>query len=241
MARRVFHQELERLVGEIVSLGREVEVCLRVMVEAVEDWDAEVAGRMVGSDASFKERGAQIADECMVLQARQAPVARDLRLVYTAQAITNHLVRTGTLCEHICCAIVETADVQRDPELQSTVFEMSLGARDLFREGLDVFEKRDVERAQGLQADDDKVDLLYMEAMNLVVNPSTTSEGGEEGGGYGGSPEWRIRVALVVHYLERIADHGVAIGGRTIFLVTGERVEDAMTQYRERRLKEPGE
>lgn len=238
MARRVFHQELERLVGEIVSLGREVEVCLRVMVEAVEDWDAEGAGRMVGSDASFKERGAQIADECMVLQARQAPVARDLRLVYTAQAITNHLVRTGTLCEHICCAIVETADVQRDPELQSTVFEMSLGARDLFREGLDVFEKRDVERAQGLRADDDKVDLLYMEAMNLVVNPSTTSEGG---GGYGGSPEWRIRVALVVHYLERIADHGVAIGGRTVFLVTGERVEDAMTQYRERRLEEPGE
>jgi len=83
-----------------------------------------------------------------------------------------------------------------------------------------------------------------MEAMNLVVNPSTTNEGGGEGGeegGCGGSPEWRIRVALVVHYLERIADHGVAIGGRTIFLVTGERVEDAMTQYRERRLKEPGE
>ncbi|HLL41449.1 MAG TPA: phosphate uptake regulator PhoU [Rubrobacteraceae bacterium] len=241
MARRVFHQELERLVGEIVSLGREVEVCLGGMVEAMEGWDAEIARRMVGSDASFKERGAQIADECMVIQARQAPVARDLRLVYTAQAITNHLVRTGTLCEHICCAIVETADVQRDPDLQSTIFEMSLGARDLFREGLDVFEKRDVERAQGLRADDDKVDLLYMEAMNLVVNPSTTNEGGGGEGGCGGSPEWRIRVALVVHYLERIADHGVAIGGRTIFLVTGERVEDAMTQYRERRLKEPGE
>jgi phosphate transport system protein len=39
---------------------------------------------------------------------------------------------------------------------------------------------------------------------------------------------------LIVHYLERIADHGVDIGERTIFLVSGERIEDAMQQYLER-------
>jgi phosphate transport system protein len=206
------------------------------MVEAVEDWDAGVAGRVVGSDVRFKGRGAQIVEECMVLQARQAPVARDLRLVHAAQAITNHLVRTGTLCEHICGAIVETADVERDPDLQTTILEMSSLARDLFREGLDVFDNRDIDHAQSLQAEDDKVDLLYSEAMNLIVNPSTTNEGGG-----GGSPEWRIRTALVVHYLERIADHGVDVGGRTVFLVTGERIEDAMRQYRERRREDPGE
>ena len=44
-----------------------------------------------------------------------------------------------------------------------------------------------------------------------------------------------LRAALDVRYLERTADHGVAIGGRTMFLVTGERMEDAMSQYRERR------
>src|SRR5918992_818054 len=98
----------------------------------------------------------------------------------------------------------------------------SLGARDFSRGGMDVFQKRDIHHAPRLQAEDDKVDLLYSEAMNLIVNPSTTN-----GGGGGGSPEWRIRAALVVHYLERIADHGVAIGGRTVFLVTGERMEDA--------------
>jgi phosphate transport system protein len=235
LARRDFHRELDRLVEEVLGIGREVESCLRTMVEAVENWDADVAGRMVGSDVRLKERGEEIVEECMVLQARQAPVARDLRLVYTTQAVTNHLVRTGTLCEHICAAIVETADVQRDPDLQATILEMSVEARNLFREGLDVFDERDIDRAQGLQADDDKVDLLYSEAMNLIVNPSTTNEGGA------GSPEWRIRAALVVHYLERIADHGVAIGRRTVFLVTAERVEDAMRQYRDRRFEDPGE
>jgi phosphate transport system protein len=50
-----------------------------------------------------------------------------------------------------------------------------------------------------------------------------------------------VQAALVVHYLERSADHGVDICGRTVFLVTGERMEEAMKQYRERRLEKPGE
>jgi hypothetical protein len=43
-----------------------------------------------------------------------------------------------------------------------------------------------------------------------------------------------MRAALIVHYLERISDHGVDIGERTIFLVSGERIEDAMQQYLDR-------
>jgi arsenate reductase len=37
-----------------------------------------------------------------------------------------------------------------------------------------------------------------------------------------------------VHFLERIAYHGVDIGGLTVFLVTGERIESAMRQYLDR-------
>jgi phosphate transport system protein len=102
---------------------------------------------------------------------------------------------------------------------------MARTARNIFSEGLDIFKSRDMDRARDLQARDDKVDLLYSEAMNLIANPS-------EGGA--GAPEWRMRAALIVHYLERISDHGVDIGERTIFLVSGERIEDAMKQYLER-------
>jgi len=228
MPRETFQQELDRLVDEVVELGREVETCLDMMVEALEKHDAEVAGKELGIDSRYKERGEEIDEECMVLQARQAPVARDLRLIYTVQAVTNHLVRAGTLCEHICRAVAETADSERDSDLDTALLEMARGARDLFREGLNVFEDRDIERARNLEAADDKVDLLYSEAMNLAVNP-----GKEEGAG---APEWRVRAALTVHYLERIADHGVDIGGRTVFLVTGERMESAMRQYRDRKI-----
>src|ERR687894_2665065 len=182
MSRETFQQELNRLVEEVVDLGQEVESCLDAMVEALEKHDEGTARKELGIDLRYKERGTEIDEECMILQARQAPVASDLRLIYTVQAVTNHLVRAGTLCEHICRSIVETAGCERDPDLEGTLSEMSRAARNLFREGLDIFENRDVDRALDLEAADDRIDLFYSEAMNLAVNP------GKEEAGY---PEWR--------------------------------------------------
>jgi phosphate transport system protein len=229
MPRETFQQELNGLTSDLLDLGGEVEASLENMVKAMETRDAGVARRELGVDVRFKTWGMEIERECMILQARQAPVARDLRLLYTVQSVTNHLVRSGTLSEHICHAIVDTVECARDEDLETSLVEMARTARNVFNEGLDVFKDRDIERARDLQAKDDKVDLLYSEAMNLIANPS---------GGGGGAPEWRIRAALMVHYLERISDHGVDIGSSTVFLVTGERIEDAMQQYLDREMGE---
>jgi phosphate transport system protein len=228
MPRETFQQELDDLVAEVLGLGGEVEGSLGNMVKAMETRDADLANRELGVDVRYKGWGAKIDEESMILQARQAPVARDLRLLYTVQTVTNHLVRSGTLTEHICHAIVDTVESERDEELEATLIEMARTARNVFNEGLDVFENRDIDRARNLQVKDDKVDLLYSEALNLIANPSAS----------GGAPEWRMRAALIIHYLERIADHGVDIGGRTVFLVTGERIESAMRQYLDRELGE---
>jgi phosphate transport system protein len=232
MPRETFQQELDGLVSDLIELGGEVEASLENMVKAMEARDAEVARQELGVDMRYKTRGMDIEKECMILQARQAPVARDLRLLYTVQSVTNHLVRSGTLSEHICQAIAETAGCERDEDLEIALVEMARTARNVFNEGLDVFRNRDIERARDLQAKDDKVDLLYSEAMNLIANPS-------EGGG--GDPEWRMRAALMVHYLERISDHGVDVGGSTVFLVTGQRIEDAMQQYLDRNVDHNGD
>ena len=229
MPRETFQQELDGLTSDLLDLGGEVEASLENMVGAMEGRDAEVARRELGVDVRYKARGMDIERECMILQARQAPVARDLRLLYTVQSLTNHLVRSGTLSEHICQAIVETADCERDEDLETSLVEMARTARNVFSEGLDVFKNRDIERARDLQAKDDKVDLLYSEVMNLIANPPA---------GAGGAPEWRVRAALMVHYLERISDHGVDVGGSSVFLVTGERIEEAMRRYLDRNMDE---
>ncbi len=232
MPRESFQQELDRLVDDVLVLGKEVGASLENMVKAMESHDGELAARELGVDVRYKARGAEIERDSMILQARQAPVARDLRLLYTTQSLTNHLVRSGALTEHICKALAETTGCERDEDLEAALLEMARTARNIFNEGLEIFKVRDIERARDLQAKDDKVDLLYSEALNLIANPSETGAG---------DPEWRMRAALMVHYLERIADHGVDIGGSTVFLVTGERIEDAMRQYLEREIGRDGE
>ncbi len=232
MPRETFQQELDELLADVAALGEDVEGSLRNMVSSMETRDAAAAESELGVDVLYKTRGMEIERDCMILQARQAPVARDLRSIYTAQSVTNHLVRSGALTEHICHALVDTAEAERDEDLEAALIEMARTARNIFREGLDVFKDRDIDRARDLQAKDDKVDLLYSEALNLIANPS---EGGS------GSPEWRMRAALMVHYLERIADHGVDVGGSAVFLVTGERIEDAMRQYLERNVDGEGD
>src|SRR5918998_6439473 len=187
MPRETFQQELDDLVAEVLDLGGEVERSLETMVEAMERRDAALANRELGVDVRYKGWGARIDEECMILQARQAPVARDLRLLYTVQAVTNHLVRSGTLCEHICHAIADTAGCERDEDLEAALLEMARTARNIFGEGLEIFKNRDIESARDLQAKDDKVDLLYSEALNLIANPP--KEGDE---GSGGAPEWRM-------------------------------------------------
>jgi phosphate transport system protein len=232
MPRETFQQELDGLISDVAAFGDEVEGSLKNTVVAMEARDADVARQELGVDFRYKARGMDIERECMILQARQAPVARDLRLLYTVQSVTNHLVRSGTLTEHICQVIAETADSERDEDLETALVEMARTARNIFSEGLDIYKNRDIDRARDLQAKDDKVDLLYSEAMNLIANPS-------EGGG--GAPEWRMRAALMVHYLERISDHGVDIGGSAVFLVTGQRIEDAMQQYLDRNVDHDGD
>src|SRR5918992_1154033 len=215
MPRETFQQELDGLIEDVLDLGEEVKRSLENMTLSMEARDAGVARQELGVDVRYKARGMDIERECMILQARQAPVARDLRLLYTVQSVTNHLVRSGALTEHICHAIVDTAGCERDEDLEATLTEMARTARNIFNEGLDIFRDRDIDRARDLQAKDDKVDLLYSEALNLIANPS---------GGSAGAPEWRMRAALMVHYLERIADHGVDIGGGTVFLLSRGRM-----------------
>src|SRR3712207_1457132 len=179
MPRETLQQGLDDLVAEVLDLGKEVECTINTMVKAMETRDASTASQELGVDARYKARGAETERDCMILQTRQASVAQYLGLLYTVQSVTNHLVRSGTLTEHICHAIVDTAEHERDEDLEVVLIEMARTARNIFHEGLGIFKDRDIDRARDLQARDDKVDLLYSEALNLIANPAEGSGGGD--------------------------------------------------------------
>lgn len=226
MLREQFELELGLLARETLAFGREVESSLALMVRTLEDHDARTAARQLGDDAKFKSWGMSIERECAMVAVRQAPVARDLRLVHAVRGASNHLVRAGALCEHVFRAVADTPGEQGHGDLDGVIVRMARATHKLFGEGLTVFEHRDPCGARTLRAADDEVDLLYREAIAVLSGPPAEDAT---------SPGWLARVPLVVHYLERIADRGVEIGEFAVLVVEGERIEDAATRQRPRK------
>jgi phosphate transport system protein len=134
MPRDTFQQELDQLVADVIQLGPEVASSLESAVEAMISRDAKVVEPELGVDARYKARGAQIERASMILQARQTPVARDLRVLRSAQSVINRLVRSGALIEH-CHAIFDTIRYDKDEDLEAVLTEMAKSARGVFDEG----------------------------------------------------------------------------------------------------------
>ena len=102
----------------------------------MEERDADVARRELGVDSDYKTRGMDIERECMILQAPPGPRARE------PQASVHRSIRKrtnssglATLSEHICHAIVDTAECERDEDLETARVERASTARKRFRRG----------------------------------------------------------------------------------------------------------
>ena len=89
MPRETFQQELDELVADVIDLSTEIASSLENAVRAMESRDAKVVEPELGVDVRYKARGAEIGHVCMMLQARQAPVARDLRLLYAPRRLCS--------------------------------------------------------------------------------------------------------------------------------------------------------
>jgi phosphate uptake regulator len=109
----------------VIDLGKEVENSIETMLRAMETRDADLARSELGVDARYKTRGAEAERDRMILQASRAMAAQHLGHIYTVQSVTTHLVRSGTLCEHFCRAIVETEGQDRDQDLEAVIIEMA--------------------------------------------------------------------------------------------------------------------
>jgi phosphate transport system protein len=212
MLRASLRGELDEMNSRVLDLFGCVEGNLSEMVGFLEGGGSGSGGSRDGRAERLKMRGGEIEDDCLLLQARHAPVACDLRLVRAIFAVASHAVRAGVLCEHVFRAFEFSGDGPRRRDLDEKIARMAREAREVFRGGMETFEDRDVRKARSLKEMDEVVDLLCAEVMGMAA----------DGGGLSVSPGQISQAALVAHYLERIADHGVDIGMRTVFMVEGE-------------------
>ena len=212
MARSRFHEELDALETEIVTMGSLAETAVGRAMEALSSRSLDQAEQVIAGDDEIDEKYVGIERRILDLIAMQAPVATDLRLISAMLHINLHLERVGDQAVNIAKIARVTNDNPVDEGVMAQLQEMSDVVRPMLRTAIEAFARRDLELCLELPMMDDPVDRLnrnmYREVAALASDPSLL--------------EWGIRMNIVARQLERVGDHAVDIGEQVGFLLTGE-------------------
>jgi phosphate transport system protein len=205
-------EALDRLEAEIQEEGQRVVSAVRGAMRALRDRDVELADEVIAFDDEIDKIFLTIEGGIQTLLARQAPVARDLRLILAMLHINLLLERNADGCVTIAKLSKLVADVDPDPALVEVLVEMGERAEEMCRVALDSFAQRDLAGAESLVDLDELIDRANRRFVERLVDVMAEPS----------HREWGLRMVVVARTIERIGDRAVDIGEQTAYLLTAE-------------------
>lgn len=218
MLRKSFHEELKELQDDVLTMGRITRQAIENAIKAVVDCDVELANEVIAIDDEIDKLNHRIEEQAMLIIARQAPVASDLRLCWTTMFIAIHLERMGDLAVNMAkgakrsCLIGGTVE-----QVSEHIHEMGQQTLVLVDLCLKAFETKDTKMASKLAGLDDVIDRMHKNMFQELAKHQNESM------------EWLGSILLASRFLERVADHCVDIAERINYLVTGQFTDDSVT------------
>lgn len=212
-----FESELFRLGFEIARMGGLAREQFENALGTLTHPNPEAAARLVAEDAAIDQLEREVQQAAVLLLARRAPVAADLREVVAAIKISTDLERVGDLAKGMAKRewAAQTAGDGKPIRHLARMGELALG---LLEEVLTAYAERDAGRAleawRGDQAVDDQYHRLFEELLALVADDPATA------GVY-------TQLLVVAKTIERVGDHCANIAEAVYFLVTGEPPPEA--------------
>lgn len=212
MAERVeFQRELDMLHRDLTRMGAIIEKSMEDMIEALITHDPVLAREIIDRDDEINEMELKIEKQCILLIARQQPIASDLRDITGVLKIITDLERIGDHCADISEYTIQLAnesyvrDLFRIPEMVDKVKRM---VQDAIQSSV----KKDIALARDVCKRDDEVDQYFYLIIDELVE--TMKE----------KPD-KIKQCkdfiFIVKYLERMGDHATNIAEWVIYAVTG--------------------
>jgi phosphate transport system protein len=215
MPRERFHQELQDIDAAVIQMGALVERELAHAMQALTHRDALVAHAVVTSDGEVNTLQHRIRSQCSSLLALQAPVARDLRELTTAQLVSNELERMGDHAVDIAQQALRVQDDEPHP-LVGALHAVAELVREQVRAAIQAFIAVNIHEAREIAAKDDEIDQRYRTIFTGLIESMTRDPR---------LVTCATSLLFIAHDLERIGDRVTNICEDIIYLVTGESVE----------------
>ena len=212
--RAVFQQELEEVQERLVEIAELVAISIENATRAFNESNVTLAEQVIADDDKIDELALSLDELAINILARQQPVARDLRIVVSALRISASLERMGDMSEHIAqLARYRFPEKVVPKTLRGTFLEMGQLDVVVARKLTELLRTEDVQLAEEIRNEDDKIDALHLSVFDKVLGES-----------WKGGAEDTVDATLASRYHERFADHAVSIARKVQYLATGDWV-----------------
>lgn len=213
MIRNSFDFKLDKLNDEIIKMGEIVKRQIELSVESLVNRDVELAMSVIKEDDIVDELQRKIEDRCIKLIAAEQPLARDLRLIFTASKIVTDLER---MADHAVDIAKIGIKIRKEKPIKPLehILKMDEIVKEMLEDSLKSYVKRDVEKCYEISKRDDEIDLMYSYILKEMI-PLMKSDKNKI--------NQAMQLLFICKYLERLGDHITNICEWTIYLVTGEQ------------------
>jgi phosphate transport system protein len=196
-------------------MGLLVQDAIRNSLESLKQRDTNLAQEVIDRDLQINDLRFKIEEACLTLIATQQPTAGDLRAVVAAMNIVVDMERMADHASGIAKTVIRMGD---EPLLKPLIDlpRMADLAREMLRDALDAFIKRDALGAKAIAPRDEEMDLLYKAIFDELVEIMAHKPDSVERATY---------LLWCAHNLERIGDRVINIVERVIFMTTGDMRE----------------
>ena len=201
-------KEINNLVNYTMKMGELVLDNLQLAMSTYYHYDEETANKINDDVVDANER--LIEEMCLNLMLKERPFARDLRVVSGILKLVEDLERLGDHAEDIKAFAKKLKDyeyvsIKKLDEAYKESTKMVL-------DSISSLVNRDETQAYEVIKNDDKVDTLYEEALEEIIEGSKENK----------YPiEYSIYTTLITKYIERIADHAVNVAEWVIYILRG--------------------
>ncbi len=210
---RAYDKELEVLGRKIAEMGGIAEKMLSDAMDALSNFDLDLAERTVSVDPRLDILQRDIEEQAILTIARRQPMAVDLREIVAAIRVSGDLERVGDLAKNIAKRTLKIAAEPRIPRAIVGLKTMHENAAMLLKDVLAAYAQRDAERARSVWSGDMQLDALedsvFRDLLTFMMeDPRNIS--------------FCAHLLFCSKNIERIGDHSTNIAETVVYLVTGE-------------------
>ena len=209
--RDIFNQELRQLGSDLESMARQVAPAIERASESLRNGDIIVAEQVIDADERINDLQRDIDDLCVMLLARQQPVAGDLRAVISALRMAQTLERQGDLARHVASIARGRYPEPPVPEpVMGLILQMADAAVRAGQNTSRLVATRDLELAALIEAQDAELDALHRRSFTMILDPANDL-----------TRQQVVDAVLMGRFLERFGDHSTSVARRVSYLVLG--------------------